>query len=152
MIEPYLRRFDWLVLKPVWLGLIGLACALLIRAHWLAGFAILVLALLGVGAIGASLHRERSLGGLSAGYPSRLRLAERLTSAIDHETSYRIASAVMKLGLVLAAAAVVLAIHFTLRWYFVVLLGGLVAWLGPVLLMLPLAALLRRIGPGPGNK
>src|SRR5438034_123548 len=66
MIEPHLRRFDWLVLKPVWLGLIGLACALLFQAHWLAGGAMFVLALLGVGAIGASLHRERSFGELAA--------------------------------------------------------------------------------------
>jgi hypothetical protein len=146
MIEVYLRRYDWFVLKPLWLVLLGLAVVFFLQSHWFIAVAMLALAVFGIGSAGAALHRERAATELMAGYPHRSTLTGDPPASLDYETSFRLGKVTMRLAIVLAIAALALALHFGLRWYLALLLAGLVAWLGPMVLLLPISLAVRPSG------
>ena len=86
-METHLRKFDWFVLKPVWLMLTGV-CVFADTGALACGSRDSRPAVFGVGGVGAGLHREHSGRELAAGYPPRSSLSEEHNPIIDHETSH----------------------------------------------------------------
>ena|SRR5437660_2941297 len=143
MIEPILRKFDWAVIKPVWIALLAGGVFFLFQSQWLIGGALIALAVLGVGSVAASLHRERSIGELASGYPHRSAVTEAAPSQIDSETARRIVRAMVGLAVILGAAVALLGWHFGLKWSWILIYGVATMFLVPVLLALPLVLVMR---------
>ena len=140
--EMYLRKFDWLVLKPVWFALLIGAVVFLWEQAWLTAAAMIVGMLL-VGAVAASMHRERSTNELFAGYPDQSSMIGPVRSPLDRATSLRMSKALLSVAWVISGAALVIALHQGMRWYWAVGLAVLAGCLVPVVLSLALAATAR---------
>jgi len=63
-------RFDWFVLKPLWITFVVLSVYYFIAGAWIVGILMLLMDLL-LGMAAASLHRGKSFSQLAAGYPTQ---------------------------------------------------------------------------------
>ncbi len=130
-----LARFDWVILKPLWVSFVALSCIYCFRQEWLVGLAMIGLLFL-IGVVGASLHRTRSAGELAGGYP---RLQDGWTP--DHEGSPGPDSAFMvrascSLGAVMGTTIAILLWHHGIRLLWAAIIGGLGAWLSMFLIVI----------------
>jgi len=129
MVSRYLAKFDWYVLKPIWVLFIVLAGLYCFRQEWLIGVALIVMNFL-VGMVAAGVHRGKTVAELAAGYPTRDDALAGDPGELSHEESFVVAKALLRLGWILGIAAVMLAIHHGIKFYFAIPVGLLVAWLG----------------------
>ncbi len=137
MSDVLVRKFDLIVLRPISIALIVSGIAFLVRAEWVVGGLLLVIAVFGVGAVGSSLHRKKSFGELAAGYPHLSALDEATPKAIQRETSLQLSRAGCALGVVLALVTILLSIRFGLRWYWAAAIAIATVWLTPMLVVAP---------------
>jgi hypothetical protein len=149
-IQKNLRaRFDWFVLKPMWLFFIALAIYYFIQKEWLIGVLMIAMDFF-LGMIAASLHKEKSFSELAGGYPTAKDIGEDTTV---QKSEYRdMASAYMKLGFLVFVASFILCFHHGFRWYYCLGIAVLVGWLGPLLLLLPFVFLGVNASPQENSK
>jgi hypothetical protein len=137
MVNSHLRRFDGFVLKPLWIALIAAGILFLFQAAWLMAVIMFVLAFFGVGATGAAMHRTAKFHELVSGLPiPDTPITEPRSKP---ETDNALATALVRVGMILAVAVVSVSVHFGLRWYIASLFGVLALFLGPIAISTPLA-------------
>ena len=129
-------KFDWLVLKPIWIAFIILAIYYFTQRSWFIGILMLIMDFL-LGMIAVSLHKGKTFHELAQGYPTHKEAATELTSEPSDKEYYFIGKAFVRLGFVFFTASLILALHYGLRWYYVFGISLLVGWLGPIILGIP---------------
>jgi hypothetical protein len=123
MASRYLAKFDWYVLKPVWVLFIVLACLYCFRQDWLIGVALIAMNFL-VGMVAAAVHRGKTASDLAAGYPTRDDAFSGDPGELSPEESFVVGKALLRLGWILGIAAVILAIHHGMKTYLAIPLAG----------------------------
>jgi hypothetical protein len=129
MASRYLAKYDWYVLKPIWILLIVLACVYCFLQEWFMGLTLIAMAFL-VAMVAASVHRGKTAAELAAGYPTRGDALAGDSGELSHEDSFTVAKAQLRLGAILGITAVILAAHHGMKIYFAIPLGLLMAWVG----------------------
>lgn len=136
MNEKRFARFDWIILNPLWVIFIVLACFYCFHQAWLVGISMIGINLL-IGVVGASLHKNRSVRELTAGYPKPEdafgRECEEITG---NESTFVIARAAMGIGVIIGIAAMILLKHHGIRLLWAVILGAVGAWLGMCMIIM----------------
>jgi len=138
----YLAKFDWFVLKPVWIGMGILAIVYLLKHKWIMGIFFIAMAFL-IGVVAASLHKNKKAAELANGYPKLKDALRKETELLNQNDSYKMGKATMGLAIILGLATLVLLLYYKIRWYFAIPLSIVIAWLTPVILFLPFAFLMK---------
>ncbi len=129
-------KFDWLILKPLWLIFIILAIFYFSQASWLIGILMIIMNFL-LGMIAASLHKGKTFHELAQGYPTRDEAAREITTEPTEKEYYYLGKSIVKLMFLFFIASLILTFHHGLRWYYAIGLSVLIGWLGPLLWAIP---------------
>ncbi len=141
MTTSYRAKFDWMVLKPLWLLFIGISVSYFIQGEWLMGVSMVAMNLL-LGLAGASLHRK-SASELSRGYPHLQDSAAPEIAVVGHEDSNAIGRALFGVGFTIGLAALIISVHHGMHLLLAIPLAMALAWLFPVLFMLGFGLMVR---------
>lgn len=89
-------KFDWLVLKPLWLIFIILAIYYFVQGSWVVGISMIIMDFL-LGMIAASLHKEKNFHELKEGYPSYEDAMREMVTEPTDEEYYFLGKSIVKL-------------------------------------------------------
>jgi hypothetical protein len=129
-------KFDWLVLKPLWVIFIILAIYYFIHGSWFIGILIIIMDFL-LGMIGASLHKEKTFHELARGYPSREETTNDITTEPTKQEFYYISRAFIELMVLFFVASLILTFHHRLRWFYAIGASIVIGWVGPIVYAIP---------------
>ena len=87
-------KFDWFVLKSLWVMFIVLAIYYFVQKSWLIGILMIVMDFF-LGMIAASLHKEKNFHELAQGYPAREEAVGEITTEPTREEYYLVANLLM---------------------------------------------------------
>ena len=138
-------KFDWLVLKPIWIVFIILTIYYFTQRTWLVGILMLIMNFL-LGIIAASLHKGKTFHDLAQGYPTRKEATTELAVEPLDKEYYFIGKAFVKLMFLFFIAAFMLTFHYDLKWYFALGISLLISWLGPLFFGIPFFLFLWKLG------
>jgi hypothetical protein len=138
-------KFDWLVLKPLWVIFIILAIYYFIRGSWFIGILMIIMDFL-LGMIAASLHKEKTFHELARGYPSRKEATCGITTEPTKQEYHYISKAFIELMVLFFVASLILTFHHGLRWFYAIGASVMIGWLGPLLYAIPFWLFLLKIG------
>jgi len=138
-------KFDWFVLKPLWVTFIILAIYYFIHASWVIGIFMIIMDFI-LGMIAASVHKGKTFSELAEGYPLREDAMREITTEPTKEEHYFIAQATVKLMFLFFIVSLALTLHHGIRWYYSIGMSVLIGWLGPLLWASPFWLLLWRRG------
>jgi len=129
-------KFDWFVLKPLWVIFIILAIYYFIQSSWFIAILMITMDFL-LGMIAASLHKGKTFHELAQGYPTREEAAREITTEPTDEEYYFVGKSIVKLMFLFFVASSILTFHYSLRWYYAIGASVLIGWLGPLLWAIP---------------
>ena len=138
-------KFDWLVLKPIWIVFIIFAIYYFTQRSWFIGILMLIMDFL-LGMIAASLHKGKTFHELAQGYPTRKEATTELSAEPSEKEYYFIGKAFVKLMFLFFIASLILTFHYGLKWYFALGISLLIGWIGPLILGIPFFLFLWKLG------
>ncbi len=129
-------KFDWFVLKPLWVTFIVLTIFYFIHGSWFIGILMIIMDFL-LGMIAASLHKGKTFHDFAEGYPTREEAMCEVTTEPTDEEYYFMGKSMVKLMFLFFIASVILTFHHGVRWYYAIGISVLIGWLGPLLWAIP---------------
>lgn len=138
-------KFDWLVLKPLWVIFVILAIYYFSQGSWFIGILMIIMDFL-LGMIAASLHKGKTFREFAQGYPTHGEVIREITTEPTEEEYHFSSKAIVKLMLLFFVASLILTFHHGLRWYYAIGASVLIGWLGPLLWAIPFGLFLWKHG------
>jgi hypothetical protein len=134
--NTYHTKFDWLVLKPLWILFIVIAVYYFFQKAWLIGI-LMVGMNFWLGIIAANLYSYKEHNELANEYHNRTQNRKAGNIKITDKEYYEIGKLMIKLAFLLFTACLILTIHNGLKWYYGLGVSLLVGWLGTLIAMIP---------------
>ena len=99
-----------------------------------------------LGIIAASLHKEKSFRELKEGQPSYKEAFDSVNFKPSNEELFSVSTSLIKLGCIFFIASMILTMHYSMEWYYAIVLSALISFLGPIVLAIPFFVVLARSG------
>lgn len=135
MKSGYFKKYDWIILKPIWLFFIGATIFYFVNGEWFMGGVTILLDFL-IGIIASSLHSSAASSELFSGYPHSSTLSQREDDALGIEESRIIGKTTLKVGIVLGICILIVTIHNEITWYYAILFSVFGSWLSMIIISL----------------
>lgn len=136
MVTNFRAKFDWFVLKPLWVVFIILAVYYFSQGSWFIGSLMIIMDFL-LGMIAASLHKGKTFHDFAQGYPTRDEVSRELETGPTDEELYFVWKSISKLMFLFGICSLILTFHHGVKWYYAIGLSVLIGCLGPLLWAIP---------------
>jgi len=133
MKSGYLKKYDWIILKPLWLLFIVATLFYFVNGEWFMGGVMILLDFL-IGIIASSLHSSIASSELFSGYPPASTSFQREDNILGIEESRKIGKATIQVSIVLGITIFIVSIHYNTSWYYSVLFSVIGSWLSMIII------------------